>query len=388
MKKHLRILDHAVATLLQSPLKTFVVISVYSLLIAVVVSLVLYVDAHDREAEALLASAPEIVVQRIRGGRHELLSLDRAAEIREIRGVGSVTPRVWGYSYDPPSQATLTLWGADSVPPETLEIQQGQGLTMDAGGSCIIGQGIADARFLGIGVRLPFRCADGDLAAPTVAGIFSSESAILTNDLVVLPTALARRILGIESDRCTDIAVQVHNPNEVDTIVRKLHETWPDVRAVTRRQILQTYGAVFDWRGGVWILVLSGSIAAFAILVWDKATGLSVEEVNSIGILKAVGWKTTEVMELKAVEGIVVSAVSMLSGLIAAEIHLIVFNGAVFAPIIKGWSVLYPPFEISPELGAYGLLVCIPLAVLPYVAASLLPSWRAAIIDPDTAMRS
>ena len=83
-----------------------------------------------------------------------------------------------------------------------------------------------------------------------------------------------------------------------------------------------------------------------------------------------------------------VSAVSMLSGLIAAEIHLIVFNGAVFAPIIKGWSVLYPPFEISPELGAYGLLVCIPLAVLPYVAASLLPSWRAAIIDPDTAMRS
>lgn len=387
MKRHLRILDHAIATLLQSPIKTLVVISVYSLLVATVVSLVLYVDAHHREAEALLASAPEIVVQRIRGGRHELIPLDRAVEIREIHGVGSVTPRVWGYSYDPPIQATLTLWGADSVPTETLEIRKGAALTMDAGGSCLVGQGIADERFLGIGERMPFRCADGDLAAPTVVGIFISESAILTNDLVVLPTPLARRILGVGPGLATDMAVEVINPREIDTIARKVQERWPDVRVVTRRQVLQTYGAVFDWRGGVWILAISGSIAAFGILVWDKATGLSAEEARAIGILKAIGWKTTEVMELKAAEGVVVSAVSLLTGLIAAEIHLVLFNGAVFAPVIKGWSVLYPPFDVSPELGGYGLLVCIPLAVLPYVAASLLPSWRAAITDPDTAMR-
>lgn len=387
MKRHLRILDHAVATLLLSPIKTLVVVAVYSLLVATVVSLVLYVDAHHREAEALLASAPEIVVQRIRGGRHELIPLDRADEIRGIRGVGSVTPRVWGYSWDPPTQATLTLWGAESIPPGTLEIREGEELTMDAGGSCVLGQGIADARFIGLGERLPFRCADGDLAAPTVVGIFSSGSAILTNDLVVLPTPLARRILGVGPDLATDLAVEVLNPQEIDTVVRKLQERWPDVRAVTRRQVQQTYRAVFDWRGGVWILAISGCIAAFGILVWDKASGLSAEEIRSIGILKAIGWKTTEVMELKAAEGFLISAVSMLTGLIAAEVHLVVFNGAVFAPVIKGWSVLYPPFDVSPELGGYGLLVCIPFAVLPYVAASLLPSWRAAITDPDTAMR-
>ena len=388
MRRHLRILDHAIATLLQSPIKTLVVVSVYSLLVATVVSLVLYVDAHHREAAALLRSAPEVVVQRIRGGRHEPLPLDRAATIRTIRGVGEVTPRVWGYSYDPPTRATLTLWGAESVPEETLEIRDGEGLSNEAGGSCIVGQGIADVRFLGVGDRLPFKCADGGLAAPSVGGVFTSESAMLTNDLVVLPTALARRILGVEPGFCTDMAVQVLNPNEIDTVVRKLNELWPDIRAVTRRQVLQTYGAVFDWRGGIWILVISGPIAAFSILVWDKATGLSAEEVQAVGILKAVGWKTTEVMELKAAEGAVVSAVSLLTGLIAAEIHLVAFNGAVFAPVIKGWSVLYPPFDVSPQLGAYGVLVCIPLAVLPYVAASLLPAWRAAVIDPDTAMRS
>lgn len=387
MRRHLRILDHAVATLLQNPLKTLVVISVYSMLVATVVSLVLYVDAHQREAEALLTSAPEIVVQRLRGGRHELMPMARAAEIRSIRGVGDVTPRVWGYSYDPPTRATLTLWGAESVPPEALERDDAEPLSMAAGGRCVVGSGVADARFLGTGDRLPFRCHDGGLAAPTVVGVFRSDSALLTNDLVVMPNELARRILGVDGAECTDLAVWVPNPNEVDTVVRKVLELWPDVRVVTRRQMLQTYRAVFDWRGGLWLLVVGGSIVAFGILVWDKATGLSAEELQAVGILKAVGWKTTDVMELKAAEGLVISSIALLTGLILAEVHLIVFNGAVFAGIVKGWSVLYPSFEVAPELGAYGLLICVPLAVLPYVAASLIPSWRAAVTDPDTAMR-
>ena len=388
MRKHLRILDHAVATLVQSPFKTLVVISVYSLLVATLASVVLYVDAHQREAEALLESAPEIVVQSIRGGRQDLVPVDRAADIRTIPGVGEATPRVWGYSYDPPTRATLTVWGADSVPRESLEMREGELSATESGGSCIVGAGVADARFIGLGDRLPFRCADGELAAPSVAGVFTTESAILTNDLVVVPTALARRILGVDADLCTDIAVGVLNPSEVDTVVRKLQERWPDARVISRRQILQTYDAVFDWRGGVWILAIAGAIAAFGILVWDKATGLSAEEFRGIGVLKAVGWKTTEVMELRAAEGVVISVVSLLTGLIGAEIHLVVFNGAVFAPVVKGWSVLYPSFDVTPRLSAYGLLVTIPLAVLPYVAASLLPAWRAAITDPDTVMRS
>jgi ABC-type lipoprotein release transport system permease subunit len=388
MSRHLRILDHAVSTLLQSPFKTFVITSIYSLLVATVVSLVLYVDAHHREAEALLRSSPDVVVQRLRGGRHELSPSDRAGVIREIRGVSDVTPRVWGYSFDPPTGATLTLWGAKSIPEEALEFHEGSMPDGRSGGACVIGRGIADARFLGLGDRMPFRCADGELVAPVVRGIFTADSAMLTNDLVVLPTETVRRILGIETGFSTDLAVDVANPNEVDVVARKILERWPDARAVTRRQILQTYDAVFDWRGGVWMVVISGAIAAFSILVWDRASGLSIDEYRSIGVLKAVGWKTSEVMELKAAEGLVISAFSSVTGLIAAEIHLNVFNGVGFAPVIKGWSVLYPSFDVTPELGAYGLLVCIPLAVLPYVAASLVPAWRAAVTDPDTVMRA
>ncbi len=388
MNHHLRILDFAVSALMRNRFKTFVVISVYSFLICVLASLLLYVKALRQESHFLLQEAPEIIVQRLKGGRHELIPVERAEQIRSVRGVLSATPRVWGYYYDPPTGATLTFWGARSVSREALEFEEGALTGAGELGACVVGHGVAEIRFLGIGDRIPIKRADGSLFAPRVQGIFTTESALLTNDLLVMPTEELKLVFGMEPEVCTDIAVEVHHPQEVVTVARKIQELWPDVRTISKRQILQTYDAVFDWRGGLWAAILLSTIAAFAILVWDKGTGLSAEEYRDIGVLKAVGWTTRDVMELKLWEGTIISVTSLLTGLIAAEIHLVWLDGALFTRLLKGWSVLFPPFDISPDLDAYGLLLCLPFVVIPYVTASLVPSWRAAITDPDSVIRS
>jgi ABC-type lipoprotein release transport system permease subunit len=388
MNKHLRILDCAVAALRRSTGRTLVVVAVYTLVVATMSSLLLYLQACRRESRMLLEGSPDIVVQRIRGGRHELAPTDRAAVIGRMRGVVGVTPRVWGYSFDPPTGATLTFWGADSVPGDVLDNADQGPVESGLEEGCVVGSGLADLRFLGVGDRFPIRCFDGSLFAPRVVGVFTSTSALLTNDLVVLPTPDLRRVFGIDDTLCTDIAVEVHNSNEIDNVARKILERWPDARTITRQQVLQTYDALFDWRGGVWAACLMGCVAAFAILIWDKGTGLTEEEVRTIGLLKATGWKSREVMELRLLEGTVVSAISLTFGLLIAQIHLLLFDGAVFARVIKGWSVLFPPFPIHPDLDFSTLLVCVVLTAVPYAVASLIPSWRAAVTDPDTILRT
>ncbi len=388
MNRHLRIFDFAIAALRRNPAKTLVVVVVYSLLVATMSSLLFYLRACRQESRNLLADSPEIVVQRVRGGRHELTPVDRADVIREIRGVGAVTPRVWGYSYDPPTGATLTLWGADGVPRNSLEFESED---LDYHGlrdGCVVGSGLADLRFLGVGDRFPIRRFDGTLFAPRVVGIFTATSALLTNDLVVLPTNDLRRVFGIDDDLCTDISVEVYNPNEISNVAAKILDRWPDARTITRTQILQTYDALFDWRGGLWTAMLMCCIAAFAILIWDKGTGLSEEEYRTIGLLKAIGWKSHEVMELKLLEGVVVSAISLMSGLIIAQVHLLWFDGFIFGRVVKGWSVLFPSFAINPDLDLTTLLICVALTAVPYAAASLIPSWRVSVTDPDTVLRS
>lgn len=388
MRRHLRILELALATLRRHAARTLVVVVVYAALVCLFASLLLYLDTQHRETHALLAGAPELVVQRLTAGRHELVPVDRVARIAAIRGVGDVVPRVWGYQYDPPTGATLTLWGAESVPAEALDFHDVALGGVHASDSCFVGYGFAERRFLDVGDRLPMRRSDGGIVAPRIRGVFASDSAVLTNDLVVMPAAGVREMFGIAPELCTDIAVEVHNPREIATVARKIQEMWPDVRTISRSQTLRTYDAAFDWRGGVWAAVLMTTLAAFAILVWDKATGLSAEEYRTVGLLKAVGWSTRDVLELKFWEGAVVSMISILTGVIAAEIHLLWFRGALFAPVVRGWSVLFPTMEISPALGSYTLLLCLPLAVVPYVGASLIPSWRAAITDPDSVMRT
>ncbi len=66
MNRHLRILDFAVSALMRNRFKTFVVISVYSFLICMLASLLLYVKALRQESHFLLQEAPEIIVQRLK----------------------------------------------------------------------------------------------------------------------------------------------------------------------------------------------------------------------------------------------------------------------------------------------------------------------------------
>lgn len=386
MRRHLRILDFALAGLARRPGKTAVVVTVYALLVALFASLLLYVNTLRGETRRLLADAPDLVVQRIRGGRHELVPLARGPEIAAIRGVADVRPRVWGYTFDAPTRATLTLWGADSLPADAVELSSGE-LPGDDD-LCAVGVGLAEARFLGPGDRLPLLSADGDLMAPRVSGVFTASSAMLTNDLVVLSTGTARRVLGVPEDSCTDLAVWVHNPREVDTVARKILEAWPDARTVSRDQLLRTYDAVFDWRAGVWGAFLLCLVAAFAVLVWSAASGLSADEYRALGILRAVGWRSRDVLELKAWEGMVVSIVAVVTGVLAAEVHLVVFDGALFTRVLKGWSVLFPAFDLEPDLSGHAALVCLLFAVVPYVGATLWPIWRSAVIDPDAVIRS
>ena len=384
MNRHLRVLDFALFLLARERFKTAAIVAVYSLLVGLIGSLLLFVSALRQEAHRLLSGAPEVVVQRLRGGRLELMPVERAAEVARLRGVASVTPRTWGYTFDPPSQATLTLWGAEPSPPVALRSLEGDWLDPSDPRTCVVGLGVAEARFLGVGDRLPIRGDRDELFAPRVVGIFTAASDLLTHDLVVLPTSELRRILAMPEGTATDLAVRVTNPREVETVARKIQERWSDVRVVPREQLLATYEAVFDWRAGVWGAALLGAVLAFAILVWEQATGLSAEESRTLGILKAVGWTSREVLALELWKGLLVSAFSLLTGWILAEIHLYWLDGALFAVVLKGWSVLFPSFELRPERSLQVWLPCLLLTVLPYLAARLIPSWRAAITDPGS----
>ena len=60
---------------------------------------------------------------------------------------------------------------------------------------------------------------------------------------------------------------------------------------------------------------------------------------------------------------------------------------AVFEPVLRGWSVLYPRLELTPAVDGLQLATLFFFTVFPYTVATIVPIWRAAITDPDSVMR-
>jgi ABC-type lipoprotein release transport system permease subunit len=234
----------------------------------------------------------------------------------------------------------------------------------------------------------PLRIADGTPRIFTVATILPQGSELVSADLIIMSQSDFRALFAMPDGYATDLAITVANPRELVTIAGKIAEQLPDTRPILKNEILRTYDSIFDWRGGVLVVILAVAVLAFVIFAWDKASGLSAEERREIGILKSIGWETADVLLLKFWEGIAVSLTAFMAGIMLAYGHVFFFAAPLFAPALKGWAVLYPKFRLVPHIDAYQLTVLFVLTVLPYTVATIVPSWLAATVDADTAMRS
>ena len=369
------LIDYTVASLARRKAKNGALLAVYAAVVFLLASVMLFTEALRQEARLLLAHSPELIVQRMVAGRHELIPPDYLARMGRLRGVQQVQARLWGYYYDAVAAANYTFL----VPPAAEAPRAGE---------IVVGAGIARSRGAAVGDVISFRSYAGELVSFTIAGLLPSSSELVSADLLLLSEPDFRAFFAIPAGHYTDVALSVANPQEVRTVARKVAERLADARPILREEILRTYESMFQWREGVVLALLTGAILAFAILAWEKASGLSAEERREIGILKAIGWESGDVIRMKAWEGALVSLTAFCLGYVLAYVHVFHFDGRLFEPVLKGWSVLYPRFRLVPVVDGFQLATLFFFSVFPYGVATIVPIWRAAVTDPDAVMRS
>ncbi len=374
IEKQKNVLDFTLSSLLRRRGKNIALTIVYALVVFFLTSVMFFTYSLKREAALVLRGAPEIVVQRLVAGRSDLMPLSHIDVIKKIRGVQSVEKRLWGYYYDPRTGANYTFLVSGDFP--------------CAPGEMIAGNGVARSLHVRKNDSIPFRTYDGSSLFLRIKGIYSAESELVSSDLILVSDADFRKLFCIPEDLATDLVLKVRNKKELTTVAAKITQLLPDCRPILINEILSTYEAVFNWRGGLLLVIMSGAVLAFVIFAWDKATGLSAEERKEIGILKAVGWETSDILLMKFWEGVVVSLSSFLVGVLLAYIHIFFTSSVLLEPVLKGWSALYPRFRLTPFISAYHVAILFFFTVVPYTVATIVPSWKAATVDPDSIMKT
>jgi hypothetical protein len=374
LNRHLRVARYTIRSLRRRWRKNVAVIGVYGLVIFILASVVFLTQSLTRESVASLQSSPEIMVQRLTAGRHGLSPVTDTAALTQIAGVGAVVPRRWAYLTDHATGETLLLRVAEAGRLREHE--------------ATAGAEVLRRRGLAVGGAFPLRGQTGEAVALTITGVAETSTQLESAALITVSETAFRALSGMPDGQAMDLALRVRNRRELPTIAAKIGDSHPAARPIIRDELVRTYTSLFNWRSGVIVAALLVPVLAFILFAWDKAAGLSPDERREIGILKAIGWETADVILLKCYEAFVVSLAAFALGSGLAIAALAAPHPSAVLPALLGWSTLYPAFRPAPALGAYQMATLFFLTVFPYLVATVVPAWRAGTTDPDLVMRS
>ena len=271
LRKQQYLIDFTLSSLLRRKGKNCGLLMVYTLIVFMLASVMLFTESLRKEAGIILQQSPELILQRIVAGRHALIPADYLDKIGRIRGVTEKKARLWGYLYDPAVKANYTMMVSEDRELSATQVA--------------VGAGIARTRDIGPGDYISFRSHEGKALSFQVKEILDLDSELVSADLVLMSEKAYRSTFGVPDGYYTDIVLSVRNNKEVRKIAEKLALKLPDSRPILREEVLRTYDSIFNWRQGIVFVLHASAVLAFVIFSWDKASGLSAEEKREIGIL-------------------------------------------------------------------------------------------------------
>ncbi|MEA1891203.1 MAG: FtsX-like permease family protein [Campylobacterota bacterium] len=385
------LIEYAINAILRQKYKSFFIVTVLTLLIFLLTTVFFITNSIRYELNTTVDALPEIVVQKIKAGRHYDIDVEVQDEILAITGVTDAVARVWGYYYFENAGVNFSVIGIDE-----FEVQYKNSLSHI----------VKDFKFdlddasmvVGIGVKETMRKnyykdyfnfikPDGTLKKVVFDGVFDGDTELESNDMIVMSKEDVREIFDIEESMATDIVVKVSNPDEVQTIASKIKNLYPDSRIITKNDLKISYQNIFDYKSGIFLALFIISLFTFFIIIYDKASGLSSEEKREIGILKAIGWRVDDVLREKFYEGFVISFVAYMSGVILAFWFVYILQAPLIQNIFTGYSQLKTGFELPFIFDVQTLFLVFFLSVPVYIAATIIPSWRTATLDADEVIR-
>jgi ABC-type antimicrobial peptide transport system permease subunit len=226
-------------------------------------------------------------------------------------------------------------------------------------------------------------------------GIFKSDVPIWEANLVLTSFETASAVCN-EEGLATDLLVSCRPGYQASVLAAILREApLPSEGAgartalkVTSREDLQALlprGLLH--REGIFDLIFLVALAVGILTILVTAGVGTSERRREIGILKATGWQTDEVLFRSLVETFLLSMSGGSLAVILAFLWLRVFNGWWIASIFLAGVDVRPGFPVPFRLTPVPVLLAFLIAAILVMTGTLYSTWRAAVVPPREAMR-
>lgn len=398
MRYLLDICGTGLAALRLHPLRSLVVF------LAVTVVLVPYLaglglsEGLQAEAEESANIGADLYVSGSRFGRHVSLPLNAVQQIHRISGVNEVAPRIVGEVVLGREGVRAELMG---LPPEQLaayrgwidgELPQTRSLN-----ELVIGASLARKLHLQRGSTLPpfYRNDREGSHLSRVVGVFRPDAPVWQANRILTTFETAERIFD-QRDAATDLLVWCR-PDAEDSVRRAIEDSlsFPEpydegvIRptVTTRQDRLAALPGRLMHREGVFNLhFLLAFVIGILVLLVTSDIGRG-ERRREIGILKATGWQTDEILLRGFIESCVLSLAGAAMACLLAWVWLSLANGYGLAGLFLDGVAVAPSFRVPFRLAPVPVLLAFVLAFAVVLMGTFYSCWRAAVTPPLDAMR-
>jgi len=408
MKRFRNLLNYALNCVTRYKLRTLVILIALGVAASAFSSVAFLSDGLVKEGALSLKYAPDLTVQGISSGRQSLISTKYINNIAMAPGVLWISQRIWGYgnignmlvavvgidlNNTITTNQTRSLLGnsvVDQAPAYPLE--SGQFLDAQSSSSIVIGKGVAQLLGASVGTVLSIVTESNNIKQYNVVGIFNSESSIYSADLILMNLESARQFFSVPEDKVTDLMVYVSpvdastKASLVNVVARQIAET-PNCRVLTKDVLLKAQERTYGDRSGFFSIVWYVVLIAVAIVAFNQTIVVGHESKFEVGLLKALGFSTSDIIQVRLFESLVLGTLAGAVGLTVGIIYDSVLGAPILKDFLLGWANLYPGFPVPVFISLQTVLFTFAVTIVPLLFATVVPSWLNATVDPDIAMR-
>jgi putative ABC transport system permease protein len=317
------------------------------------------------------------------------------ARLAAVDGVKAVAPRIsFGglvNAADETLFAQITAVSPEQellVTPKRKELVETGSWVRDGEAGILMGRDLWEALQGGVGKTAAVLAGDVDGVLNGVdvkmAGGLKSMSQ-QDRRIMVMPLKTAQELLRLEG-KITEIAVQVHNLDDVDAVAARMRavlgteydvHTWKDLAQFVR-DVQRNQNAALSLVTMMFMVVMLMGIANALLMC-------VLERVREIGTMMAVGTRRRQVLVMFVWEAVLIGLVgSVLGGLVGA--------GLVEFLHVRGLELPAPgsmvPQIIRPYVSMRFLGELVVMASLGACVASIYPAWKASRLRPVEALSS
>jgi lipoprotein-releasing system permease protein len=226
----------------------------------------------------------------------------------------------------------------------------------------------------------------------TVTGIFESGRYLYDSEFLLVPLHIGQELYGLGGS-VHGLSVRTVDPDRAAAIRDEVRKRIPDTLSCSTWMDMnrQLFDAIAMERHVMFFLLMFIIlVAAFGIM--NTLITVTVQKTREIGVLKALGARTWQIVSVFLLQGMVVGLIGVASGLVLG-MSLIRYRNQVSAWLSSTLGVeIFPrsvyqfneiPAEVVPTDVA---LICVSAFVICSLAA-LIPAWIASRLDPVKALR-